>query len=532
MSLNFIKSLVYIVVVFLLISSCKPKEVESKKKTVIITNTQKDAIRSFLKKTSNDHNITGLTYSIQNDVKTFDFNLGEANIVSKNKIDKNTVFSGLEFSELFVATAILKLKEKGKLKLTDPVVKHLPYFKLRDSIKSREITIHHLLTHTSGLPTVSINLTINPEQENPNISQLEVTTRGIAGLLKEFDAGKKYKKTYLNYDILADLISKISGISFEDFMKIEIFKPLEMTSTTYHLKNIDSLKLVTPYQIENIENDKVSKLYYYPFNRENAGSNGLHTTPNNILNWTNMLLNNGVFYDEIFLKKENVAYLLNPFHVINPNQYIGYSWELEGEKDNYVFYKSFSNHGLSGSLLMYPSYNLSMVLQSNFQTGFNINLITKNITDFLISGAEEIQSIKVPVYKKLIQTYNSKGLKSSLNVYKTLKENKTSLYNYSFDEMIKFINYILTTVKTNKDFELKKEEVFKVLEFCNNEFPNSARVALTYADTYLIFKDTVLVNSYIDKAKILSKNAKEVVDYGKDLQIRMRKKEQVVNFEN
>ncbi|MEA1964396.1 MAG: serine hydrolase [Candidatus Aerophobetes bacterium] len=126
----------------------------------------------------------------------------------------------------FTAMAIIQLEEKGLLKVNDPLSKYLP-----DYPNGEEITTHHLLTHTSGIP----NFTSFPEYRETIMlpSPVEKTIERFKYKPLEFAPGEKFSYSNSGYLLLGYIIEKVSGKSYEEYLKENIFQPLNMTNTGY-----------------------------------------------------------------------------------------------------------------------------------------------------------------------------------------------------------------------------------------------------------------------------------------------------------
>lgn len=127
----------------------------------------------------------------------------------------------------FTAAAILQLAEKGKLVVEDPVSKHMP-----DAPPAwQQVTIHHLLSHTSGIPS----FTSMPDYRKTVM--MPTTMDGLLARFRdkplEFDPGTKYRYSNSGYVLLGYLVEKISGRTYEQYVKENIFDPLGMRSTGY-----------------------------------------------------------------------------------------------------------------------------------------------------------------------------------------------------------------------------------------------------------------------------------------------------------
>ena len=128
----------------------------------------------------------------------------------------------------FTAAAILKLQEQGRLKVQDHLAKYIPDFP-----RGEQVTLHHLLTHTSGIHSYT---------EKPDIADKitkPITAEALVDAIKhdpyDFDPGQKWLYDNSGYFLLGYLVGKISGRPYEEFLRQEFFAPLGMTNTgVYH----------------------------------------------------------------------------------------------------------------------------------------------------------------------------------------------------------------------------------------------------------------------------------------------------------
>ena len=127
----------------------------------------------------------------------------------------------------FTATAILMLAEDGKLALDDDITKHLPDY----PAKGKKITIEHLLTHTSGIPsyTSKPGYMLNMAQDISVARMIDTFKNDPL----EFEPGSQYRYNNSGYFLLGAIIEKISGQSYASFLEQRLFKPLGMRDTYY-----------------------------------------------------------------------------------------------------------------------------------------------------------------------------------------------------------------------------------------------------------------------------------------------------------
>lgn len=132
-------------------------------------------------------------------------------------------------SKVFTATAILQLRDAGKLRLDDPAVKHLPWFKVPNPFPTAPpITVEHLLTHTSGLsreaPFDAWTTHQFPTREELRVSMPRVTVIS--------PPGKTYRYSNLGVALLGEIVAAASGETWAGYVRAHITAPLGMTSTT------------------------------------------------------------------------------------------------------------------------------------------------------------------------------------------------------------------------------------------------------------------------------------------------------------
>src|SRR5262249_8781154 len=159
----------------------------------------------------------------------------------------------------FVATAVMQLVEQGKVDLDKPVADYLPYFRLKDD-RYRSITVRQMLTHTSGMPDVDNYHWDQPEYDD---GALERYVRSLQDKELRWHPGSKYAYSNMAYEVLGDLVAKVSGTTFEDDVEANILKPLGMNSSTLLFKKADPAKLATGHT--RTKDGTVTPVGQYPY---------------------------------------------------------------------------------------------------------------------------------------------------------------------------------------------------------------------------------------------------------------------------
>ena len=139
-----------------------------------------------------------------------------------------TLFPMASVTKPFVATAVIQLVEQDKFRLDQPVTTYLPYFRIKDP-RATGMTVRQLLTHTAGMPDVTDYHWGSPESDN---GALERWVRTLADSALISAPGEQWQYSNIGFEVLADLIAKVSGVPFEDYIQRQILTPLGMRKST------------------------------------------------------------------------------------------------------------------------------------------------------------------------------------------------------------------------------------------------------------------------------------------------------------
>jgi CubicO group peptidase (beta-lactamase class C family) len=232
--------------------------------------------------------IPGFAVSIIHDEKIlFSKGFGYSNLVNKAPFTVQTINSVASISKTFIGLAILKLVEEGKLNLDDPINSILPYKIINPFFPGKEITVRHLVTHTSGI-TQEFDSEAVGESTIVLIDSFEVNAETPANLKKEIAyykpgkyisiddhirkftqpagnwyspdnflkhmPGSRFNYTNLGALIAARIVEIKSGLSFDEYTRRQIFEPLHMANTAWHYKELDSALFSTLYTINDRKN--------------------------------------------------------------------------------------------------------------------------------------------------------------------------------------------------------------------------------------------------------------------------------------
>lgn len=239
--------------------------------------------------------------------------VGKANLELDVNMTTDQVFQLGSVTKQFTAMAILMLEEQGKLSVNDSISKFIP-----DYPGGHKISIHHLLTHTSGIKDFTRMKSLE------DIAQKNMSPKMLVDYFKNEPVnsmpGEKFEYNNSGYVVLGYIIELVSNLTYEQFIKKNIFQPLGMKDSYYASDKQIILKRACGYH-KNDSNyvNKNPINYSIPFS---AGS--LMSTAADMLKWQNALSNN-VLLNEKNSKKAFIGYKLNNGET---NSY-GYGWHIK-----------------------------------------------------------------------------------------------------------------------------------------------------------------------------------------------------------
>lgn len=276
-------------------------------------------------------------------------------------VSSSTVFMLGSTSKVFTGTALLQLYEEGKFDLDEDINKYLP-FKIRNpNFPDSIITFRMLLTHTSSLKDVypyifelygkgdQIGITFEEILRNcyyPEGSQYKVSN------FAKFKPGEKWNYCNLNFILIAYLVERLSGKSFNEFTRKRIFNPLQMNETGWFYADFDTTHIAVNYQRNENDSIRLSRVNHYHWPGYADGC--LHTSCIQLANFFQMLMNSGNYNGKQILKPETVSLMLSkqnisgtPVKFTPPIIDYGLSWMVT-ECNSRIYFM----HGGGGSGIM------------------------------------------------------------------------------------------------------------------------------------------------------------------------------------
>jgi CubicO group peptidase (beta-lactamase class C family) len=223
----------------------KPPVFTDKARVEKIKLTQ-NAITKLFKDYADSNHLPGLAFGIVADGKLlYKGNIGYTDIDKKIPVTSSSHFRIASMSKSFTAMAIVKLRDEGKLNLDDPAYLYIPELKTLKypTADAPHITIRHLLSHSAGFP-----------EDNPwGDRQLADTDKDLMEFIgKQITfsnpPGIAFEYSNLGFALLGKIVTKVSGIRYQDYIKQNIWQPLGMTSSTWEYADVAPDKLAHGYR--------------------------------------------------------------------------------------------------------------------------------------------------------------------------------------------------------------------------------------------------------------------------------------------
>lgn len=254
-----------------------------------------------------------------------------------------TKFRIASLTKQFTAMAILQLQEKGMLNVKDPLNKLVP-----DYPNSNKITIHQLLTHTSGIPNFTV-ATDSKARLYP--FKLEKTIEKVKDLPLSFSPGEKFEYSNAGYYLLGFIIEKVTEKNYADVIHENIFKPLGMTNSGYDLNHIILKNRASGY---NLKNDQFSNAQYIHMANVHA-SGGLYSTVEDLYLWDRAL------YTEKLVKQNSLDQMFAPY-----TKNYGYGWGMVLLFNRKMIGHNGDMEGFQTNITRFVDDDVCIVVLSNF----------------------------------------------------------------------------------------------------------------------------------------------------------------------
>jgi len=375
---------------------------------------QKDEADKLIKKAlpNNEHGLAILI--TQGDDVVYEKYVGYADVKAKREVDANTTFRIGSVTKQFTAAGILKLVEQGEIKLDDPLSKFI-----KDFPQGEKVTIHHLLTHTSGIKSYTDEEGFLEKVNKP------ITADDLANHIKtlgyDFEPGDKWKYNNSAYFLLGYIIEQESGMSYGEFLNKHFFKPAEMNNTGIYDNSKSYKREALGYMSEN---GKVKESLNWDMSHA-GGAGNMYSTVSDLIKWNEFVFSEKALSNEV-LKKAHTPVMLND----GSSHPYGYGWGVGHFRGQKQIAHSGGLHGFLSFLGYYPEIGASIAITSNASPPLNV--------------------VPANLAQELVQVFFNEHLKKHVEVEMTPDELQKYIGRYEYPRGV-----IMTV--TNEDDKLFAE---------------------------------------------------------------------------
>lgn len=418
----------------------------------IVAQTISEKVDSYVENAMVGRHIPGLSLAVIRDgipVKIKGF--GYADIENKIPVNPETIFQSGSIGKQFTATAILQLKEEGKLELDDKISK---YF-VGSPESWKDITIRNLLTHTSGIP----------DYENANLIDLrkDYTEQELLQFAMKlplnFQPNEKWAYSNTAYVLLGILIHKLTGKFYGEILQEKIFTPLSME--TIRIINEPDIIMNRSSGYELLNGEWKNQKWVSP-SLNTTADGSLYLSVLDLVKWDASITK------EKILTHEDLNLMFTPVKLANDSLYpYGFGWFLSPLNGHKSFQHSGGWQGYNTYIAKFPDDNLSVIVLTNLSPA-NPGLIANDIAALYIP---ELSRQKVSI----INDENPEMTNLITQLFKNPKE--TDLNNQLISK--EFVSKIKALTTTNNSLLETYGQVQKV-EPVKAHNSNQSKYLITY----------------------------------------------------
>ncbi len=347
----------------------------------------------------------------------------------------DTKFYLYTLTQQFTAALILKLVEEGKIKLDGTIIDYLPDYR-EDT--SKKVTIHHLLTHTHGLQDLEYS-----DLPLVNVFTVPQFVQRFLSRDPEFEPGKQFKfNTFTGYTLLAVIIEKVTGKTYEQVLNEKILKPLKMENSGFINHDAPLKKRASAYR--GSTDERRTEFFKFRCN----GATSMYATVADLLAWDRALAGNTLF-------SKKTKELMFTAHVAgSQGGSTGYGWNVVNLTSDKIKKRVVWQTG-SGFTAIWR------ILDDDIAIIFLNNTISAKLIEMCI-GISNILYNRPGVLPKrsFVNSLNkivaTKGVQAAIQRYNELRKNQPDEYNFEESELSLLGNYLLSINKIAEAIEIFK----------------------------------------------------------------------------
>ncbi|MCP4970190.1 MAG: beta-lactamase family protein, partial [Arcobacter sp.] len=365
---------------------------------------------------------------------------------SRNKnITPDSLFYIGSLTKSFTALAIIQLIEDRKINLDDSIKKYLPWFEIKDMKNVDNITIRTLLNQTSGFSTYD-GLKNFDDWDSSDFA-LEKTIRALKNIFLVSEPSTTFHYSNINYQILGLIIEKVTKLSYNEYVKDNIFTKLDMKGSFASVDNLDKENITQGHRLWFGQAVKSN----FPFSRVMLPAGYIISNVEDISKYLIAQLNNGKYKKEQIFSPTIIKQVQTPSAtIIKDDMHYGFGWFVDTSEELYLSHTG-STPGYTSAMVIYPEEKLGIVVLTNITSytlgSKELNSLAGGIID-IIKNKEikksEIDIVLISGYLFLfglliVQLF---VIKSFIKKFKDISKNKITL-SFIFDILVVLLFFIV-----------------------------------------------------------------------------------------
>ena len=346
---------------------------------------------AYVNKAIEDWKVPGVAIAIVKDDRVvYAKGFGVRELNKPAPVDENTIFAIGSSSKAFTATSIAMLVDQGKLKWDDPATKYLPGFQLFDPYSTRELTVSDLLSHRSGLARGD-RLWYASEFDRAEV------LRRVRYLKPSWSLRSRFGYQNIMFLAAGEIIPSVTGKTWDDFIREQIFNPLGMKSSSVSIKAFaGSNNVASPHS--KID-DKIQPVPWR--NIDNIGPAGsINSNVQDMAQWVRLQLGEGIYQGRRLLSENSIKEMQTPQTIIRfdepraklyPEAHFltyGLGWFLSDYRGRKVVEHGGAIDGMRAGVAMIPEEKLGLVVLTNLHGNTLPHALMFKIFDFYLGAPQ------------------------------------------------------------------------------------------------------------------------------------------------
>ncbi len=390
-------------------------------------------IDQLVDRTMKAFNVPGIAVAVIKDGRIIHSKgYGVSSLNTQEKVDEHTLFGIASNSKAFTTATLGLLVDAKKLKWDDKVIRYIPEFKMYNDYVTNDFTIRDLLTHRSGMGLGAGDLMIWPDSSDFTINDVIYNLR----FLKQTSPFRsKYDYDNLLYMVAGEVVARVSGMPWGQFVEENIFSPLDMNrSAASYTRLKDKTNVVSGHSVVD---GKIDVIIRHDLKPGESSAGGVYSSISDMSKWVLFHLYHGKYGDrqekqlmrpethkELWTAQTIVPFTKNKYNS-HFNAY-GLGWFLSDVKGTLQVTHTGSVKGMLTQVLMLPEMNLGIVVLTNQEVGAAFRSISSTIKDSYLEMEREdwvayyqqqIADDEKEADVKIEKTMNSASAVKNINSY-------------------------------------------------------------------------------------------------------------------